>query len=80
MKTAGTRILAAAAMVVIAGCTVGPDYVKPKVDTPQTFKESSQANGVWIVTSIAYRLESEKLNGAWFASVRGNKTGLAVTH
>ena len=37
-----------------------------------------QAAGVWIATSIAYRLESEKPDGAWFATIRGTKTGLAV--
>jgi hypothetical protein len=37
-----------------------------------------QAAGVWIATSIAYKLESEKPDGAWFATVRGTKTGLAV--
>lgn len=37
-----------------------------------------QAAGVWIATSIAYNLESEKPDGQWFATVRGTKTGLAV--
>jgi len=37
-----------------------------------------QAAGVWIATSIAYKLESEKPDGAWFAMIRGTKTGLAV--
>src|ERR1700752_2363818 len=32
----------AAAVAVLAGC-VGPAYVKPKVDTPQAFKEGSPA-------------------------------------
>jgi NodT family efflux transporter outer membrane factor (OMF) lipoprotein len=41
--------------VVLCACTVGPDYVKPKVDTPQTFKESSQANGVWKLATPADR-------------------------
>lgn len=39
-----------------------------------------QANGVWITTSIAYQLESEKPGGAWFAMVRGTKTGLAIVN
>lgn len=38
-----------------------------------------QAAGVWIATSVGYRLESEKPGGAWFATVRGNQSGLAVT-
>lgn len=39
----------------------------------------TQAAGEWIVTSVAYRLESEKPNGAWFANIRGNANGLAVS-
>lgn len=39
----------------------------------------TQAAGQWIVTSIAYRLESEKIGGVWYAMVRGNANGLAVT-
>lgn len=38
-----------------------------------------QAAGEWVATSVAYRLESEKPNGAWFAYIRGNASGLAVT-
>jgi len=37
-----------------------------------------QAAGVWIATTIAYKLESEKPDGSWFAMIRGTKTGLAV--
>jgi hypothetical protein len=39
----------------------------------------TQAAGQWIVTSIAYRLESEKPGGVWYAMVRGNANGLAVS-
>jgi hypothetical protein len=38
-----------------------------------------QAEGEWIVTSVAHRLEAEKPGGAWFSTVRGNANGLAVT-
>lgn len=38
-----------------------------------------RAAGEWIVTSVAYRLESEKPGGAWFAHIRGNANGLAIT-
>lgn len=38
-----------------------------------------QAAGQWIVTSIGHRLEAEKPNGAWFSTVRGNASGLAIT-
>lgn len=38
----------------------------------------TQAAGEWIVTCVSYRLESEKPDGAWFATVRGNANGLAV--
>lgn len=46
--------------------------VKLETDIPQ-------AAGEWIVTSMAYLLESEKPGGAWFMNVRGNAIGLAVT-
>jgi hypothetical protein len=39
-----------------------------------------QAAGQWIVTSVAHRLESQKPGGAWFSTIRGNSTGLAVTN
>ena len=38
-----------------------------------------QAAGQWIVTSVAYRLESEKPGGAWFMQIRGNQSGLAIS-
>lgn len=37
-----------------------------------------QAAGVWIVTSVSHRLESEKPGGAWFSRIRGNASGLAI--
>lgn len=39
----------------------------------------SQAAGEWVVTSVSYRLESERPGGAWFMTIRGNQNGLAVT-
>ncbi|HVY06411.1 MAG TPA: efflux transporter outer membrane subunit [Burkholderiales bacterium] len=47
--------LALLAGVSLAACTVGPDYVRPKMDTPQTFKESAQADGVWKLAAPADR-------------------------
>jgi len=38
-----------------------------------------RAAGKWVVASVAYNLESEKPDGAWFATIRGNQNGLAVT-
>ena len=38
-----------------------------------------QAAGVWIATNIALKLESEKPGGAWFMTIRGTKSGLAIT-
>ncbi len=38
-----------------------------------------QANAILIATSISYKLESEKPSGAWFMSVRGTKSGLAIS-
>ena len=45
--------------------------IKIQTDIPQ-------AAGVWIVTSVSHRLESEKPGGAWFSRIRGNKSGLAI--
>jgi hypothetical protein len=39
----------------------------------------ARAAGEWIVTSLSYRLESERPGGAWFAQIRGTKSGLAIT-
>lgn len=39
-----------------------------------------QANGPWIAMNIAYKLESEKLDGAWFMTIRGTKGNLAVVN
>ena len=55
------------AAVLVAGtalcaCTVGPDYVKPKIDTPQTFKESAQADGVWKIAAPGDR----QSRGSWW--------------
>ncbi|HEX4986592.1 MAG TPA: efflux transporter outer membrane subunit [Burkholderiales bacterium] len=49
------RLAALAGCALLAACTVGPDYVKPKVDTPETFKESSSAAGVWKIAAPADR-------------------------
>lgn len=38
-----------------------------------------QAAGLWIVTSVSHRLESEKPGGAWFSTIRANANGLAIT-
>src|ERR1700761_2529437 len=39
-KTAKSLLPAALfAPLLMAGCAVGPDYVKPKTDTPEAFKE-----------------------------------------
>ena len=32
-----------AAVTLVAGCVVGPPYIKPDVDTPSAFKEGSPA-------------------------------------
>lgn len=38
-----------------------------------------RAAGNWIVVSLSYKLDSEKPGGSWFAAIRGNKSGLALT-
>ena len=47
-----TRTLAALAAIAVAGCTVGPDYVRPDVDTPTAWrinypKAAEVANTKW---------------------------------
>jgi NodT family efflux transporter outer membrane factor (OMF) lipoprotein len=37
----------AALVVLLAGCTVGPDYVKPTVETPETYKEAALDQTQW---------------------------------
>lgn len=39
----------------------------------------TQAAGIWVVTSIAHRLQSEMPGGAWFSTIRGNANGLAIS-
>jgi len=34
------RVVVTVAAMLLAGCTVGPDYVRPSVDTPAVFKEA----------------------------------------
>lgn len=60
-----------------AGVTVNALF-NPAIRFMKQFKvESDQprANGTWVATSISLRLESERPNGAWFMSVRGNFEG-----
>lgn len=38
-----------------------------------------RASGEWVVASVSHNLESEKPDGAWFSTIRGNQNGLAVT-
>ena len=40
-----TRALAALVAVALAGCTVGPDYVRPAVDAPTAWRAASMAAG-----------------------------------
>lgn len=45
----------------------------------QLDSELKNAKGQWIVVALSHKLESEKPNGAWFSTVRGNVNGLAIT-
>lgn len=44
----------------------------------QTPSLNFPVNGLWIATNIALRLEAEKPGGAWFMTIRGTKSGLAI--
>ncbi len=51
-RTIRARVLAGAAIAVLAGCTMGPDYVRPKVDAPVAFRfepaaVAETANTAW---------------------------------
>lgn len=39
----------------------------------------TRAAGQWIVTGVNHRLESEKPDGAWFSTIRGNASGIVPT-
>ncbi len=52
MREVRNRIVSAIAAITVAGCTVGPDYVRPVVDTPTTWridypKAAEVANTKW---------------------------------
>jgi outer membrane protein, multidrug efflux system len=42
-RSAASRIIAAILLPLLAGCTVGPNYKRPAVTTPQTFRAASAA-------------------------------------
>jgi hypothetical protein len=52
-------LLFAAGPLIHAGCTVGPDYVKPSTDVPTAYKEPPPAAygdaGQWQQTALAKR-------------------------
>jgi NodT family efflux transporter outer membrane factor (OMF) lipoprotein len=52
------RVLAAGALLLFAGCTVGPDYVRPKAPVPEAYKE----NAGWKVAQPRDQLS----RGAWW--------------
>jgi NodT family efflux transporter outer membrane factor (OMF) lipoprotein len=43
----GGTTAALAVCILLAACTLGPEYEKPSVSTPQSYKESAAANGAW---------------------------------
>ncbi|MBO9354948.1 efflux transporter outer membrane subunit [Bordetella petrii] len=53
-----------AALLVLAGCAVGPEYQRPDVDTPAAFKEAlpAQEAGSWQAAQPA----EEALRGQWW--------------
>ncbi len=60
----GGRIAAAlAAGAVLSACMLGPEYVKPAVDTPENYKEASPESGPWKVATPRDRSS----RGYWWA-------------
>lgn len=55
--------LAAAAALVVSGCAVGPDYVRPDAASPAEFKEAPVAEAGWFPAAPADNLE----RGPWWA-------------
>ena len=47
---------------VLCACTVGPDYVRPTVQTPATYKETAQESGAWKVAAPG----DVKSRGKWW--------------
>src|SRR5262245_26990621 len=46
MNTPRLRVLAVAGLLLLAGCAVGPDYKRPSIDSPATFRfDSTITNG-----------------------------------
>lgn len=56
------RIAPVAAILLVAGCAVGPDYRRPDVDTPKAYKETAGANGDWVRAAPADLLD----RGPWW--------------
>ncbi len=44
-RSAASRIIAAILLPLLAGCTVGPNYKRPAVTTPQTFRGRARCAG-----------------------------------
>lgn len=55
--------LAAAAALVVSGCAVGPDYVRPGAASPAGFKEAPVAEAGWFPAAPADNFE----RGPWWA-------------
>jgi outer membrane protein TolC len=55
--------LAFSACAVLAGCTVGPDYVKPEVSVPTNYKEAAADGTAWKIAQPGDRAS----RGKWWA-------------
>jgi len=58
MRRTRSRALVAAALALVSGCAVGPDYARPPVVTPDAYKEL----GGWRIA----RPRDDALRGAWW--------------
>lgn len=54
-------LLIAAALILLTGCTVGPDYVKPSVETPASYKEAGDGTS-WKPAQPG----DDVIRGAWW--------------
>jgi NodT family efflux transporter outer membrane factor (OMF) lipoprotein len=69
-----TRVLIAALAAVLAGCTVGPDYKKPEIATPASWKSAPEATtpSPWPATAWWNGFQSPALTGYIEQAQRSN--------
>jgi NodT family efflux transporter outer membrane factor (OMF) lipoprotein len=65
-SSVSSGIIAAACLTLLAGCMVGPKYVKPAVEIPSTYKEAGAANGEATTVWKTSQPGDEVSRGEWW--------------